>query len=598
MENEEANNAGYTDTEESGDYNEVSMTRPSLGSDGDYDDELGIPESIKVVDMGDGPVAIENSDEELENGLSYSTIHNYKKFTSYNRDVFIPGVDITAAITDYERNLTSHMLNPNLYTISLVHGSYSWQIKKRYKQIQHLHQQLVLFRTSLNIPFPSKTHKNKRRTFKENAGKVPKGKRKSALPRFPSKPEVLVSYDKLGNRMKQLENFLNNLLSITIYRNHPATIEFLEVSHLSFIEGLGFKGKEGMIRKKTGSTHYGQSGCTCFGLLHCFCCVRCQHICNDIICSRWVKRWFFIKDTFFGYMNPDNGQIRSVILFDQGFEVAAGMYSIGLKKGFQIQTLSRQMSFKCWTRRKNKEWTGMLKEVAATTAREFVQPNKNHSFAPIRINITASWFVDGASYMSTVADAIDNAKEEIFITDWWLSPEIYLKRPALVGDYWQLNKLLQRKAVISKGKIQRLTDLGSITPNIDTSTLRKKTSSVPAGDAIYPIPIPYYKKTPKPSIQEPEPVETVNCDPLPQLEPGDHLLMPCKRGKAKLNTPETERKHLIFDTIKNKGKELMNLVYNPHEDEVLIDYCKIFMKFVRLIVLYNNYGLLKTLFPH
>lgn len=49
--------------------------------------------------------------------------------------------------------------------------------------------------------------------------------------------------------------------------------------------------------------------------------------------------------------------------------------------------------------------------------------------------------------MSAVADAIENAKEEIFITDWWLSPEIYLKRPAIVGDYWQLDKLLQRKAV-------------------------------------------------------------------------------------------------------------------------------------------------------
>lgn len=49
--------------------------------------------------------------------------------------------------------------------------------------------------------------------------------------------------------------------------------------------------------------------------------------------------------------------------------------------------------------------------------------------------------------MSAVADAIENAKEEVFITDWWLSPEIYLKRPAIVGDYWQLDKLLQRKAV-------------------------------------------------------------------------------------------------------------------------------------------------------
>lgn len=49
--------------------------------------------------------------------------------------------------------------------------------------------------------------------------------------------------------------------------------------------------------------------------------------------------------------------------------------------------------------------------------------------------------------MSAVADAIENAKEEIFITDWWLSPEIYLKRPAIIGDYWQLDKVLQRKAV-------------------------------------------------------------------------------------------------------------------------------------------------------
>lgn len=55
--------------------------------------------------------------------------------------------------------------------------------------------------------------------------------------------------------------------------------------------------------------------------------------------------------------------------------------------------------------------------------------------------------MDGSSYMSAVADAIENAKEEIFITDWWLSPEIYLKRPAIVADYWQLDKLLQRKAV-------------------------------------------------------------------------------------------------------------------------------------------------------
>lgn len=49
--------------------------------------------------------------------------------------------------------------------------------------------------------------------------------------------------------------------------------------------------------------------------------------------------------------------------------------------------------------------------------------------------------------MSAVADAIENAKEEVFITDWWLSPQIYMKRPVISGDYWRLDTLLHRKAV-------------------------------------------------------------------------------------------------------------------------------------------------------
>lgn len=49
--------------------------------------------------------------------------------------------------------------------------------------------------------------------------------------------------------------------------------------------------------------------------------------------------------------------------------------------------------------------------------------------------------------MSHVAEAIFNAKEEIYIADWWLSPEIYLKRPALHGYHWRLDSLLQAKAV-------------------------------------------------------------------------------------------------------------------------------------------------------
>lgn len=87
-----------------------------------------------------------------------------------------------------------------------------------------MHQQLAVFRASLNIPFPTKTHRRKRESFKNNLPKNEKGKRQCALPRFPKKPEILVPIEKLDIRITQLQDYLNNLLSISIYRNHPATV--------------------------------------------------------------------------------------------------------------------------------------------------------------------------------------------------------------------------------------------------------------------------------------------------------------------------------------------------------------------------------------
>lgn len=48
--------------------------------------------------------------------------------------------------------------------------------------------------------------------------------------------------------------------------------------------------------------------------------------------------------------------------------------------------------------------------------------------------------------MSHAADIMEIAKEEIFIADWWLSPEIFLKRPATQDNYWRLDQVLKRKA--------------------------------------------------------------------------------------------------------------------------------------------------------
>lgn len=132
---------------------------------------------------------------------------------------------------------------------------------------------------------------------------------------------------------------------------------------------------------------------------------------------------------------------------DNGFDISMGLYSTGLNSGLQIVTNSKFVVLKFSSKKQAKEWASHLKMIANTSARDFTSPNPFNSFAPTRPSTLSSWFVDGSSYMSAVADALEGAVEDIFIADWWLSPEIYMKRPTLDGEYWRLDKILLRKAV-------------------------------------------------------------------------------------------------------------------------------------------------------
>ncbi|KAI9591807.1 hypothetical protein BDF19DRAFT_389005 [Syncephalis fuscata] len=76
----------------------------------------------------------------------------------------------------------------------------------------------------------------------------------------------------------------------------------------------------------------------------------------------------------------------------------------------------------------------------------FVERYRFNSFAPIRSNVQASWYVDGEDYFAAVADAIEKANDKVYIEDWWLSPELYLKRPPATHQKYRLDRLLLSKA--------------------------------------------------------------------------------------------------------------------------------------------------------
>lgn len=77
------------------------------------------------------------------------------------------------------------------------------------------------------------------------------------------------------------------------------------------------------------------------------------------------------------------------------------------------------------------------------------QINDSHrfrSFADQRLDNAIKWHIDGHDYMYALSEMLDSAKECIFILDWWLTPELYLRRPPADYPEWRLDRLLQRKA--------------------------------------------------------------------------------------------------------------------------------------------------------
>ncbi|KAI9695732.1 MAG: hypothetical protein M1836_006098 [Candelina mexicana] len=68
------------------------------------------------------------------------------------------------------------------------------------------------------------------------------------------------------------------------------------------------------------------------------------------------------------------------------------------------------------------------------------------SFAAERYGNDVKWFVDGCSYMWAVSRALEQATESIWILDWWLSPELYLRRPPLKNEQYRIDRILQAAA--------------------------------------------------------------------------------------------------------------------------------------------------------
>ncbi|GAA5869931.1 hypothetical protein JCM3774_000531 [Rhodotorula dairenensis] len=111
---------------------------------------------------------------------------------------------------------------------------------------------------------------------------------------------------------------------------------------------------------------------------------------------------------------------------------------------FYLRTSERKMRLVAKTERQQDQFIASIERMLAKTI--WAGKNRFDSFAPIRLNVAAQWLIDGRDYFWSLSRAIALAKHKIFIHDWWLSPELYLRRPPAANEKWRLDRLLQRKA--------------------------------------------------------------------------------------------------------------------------------------------------------
>ncbi|RXM30666.1 Phospholipase D1 [Acipenser ruthenus] len=368
--------------------------------------------------------------------IPFSAIYKTKGFKETDIQVYLNEVHITAKVLEVERGiiaqhervsstqqrLTSKVKHAGVFTIELKHGGFTWRVKRKEKHFHELHRELITYKTLMRIPMPTRSHTVRRKTIKRDEVRQ--------MPSLPRGNENLVREGQFSSRRKQLEDYLNKLLKTAMYRNYHATLEFIDVSQMSFIHDLGPKGLEGMIMKRSGGHRI--PGLNCCG--------------RSEICYRWSKRWLVVKDSFIMYMKPDSGAISFVMLVDKEFCIKMGLKDTETKHGVRIDSLSRSLIVKCASYRHARWWGQALEDHVKKHGKAFLQDHRFGSFAREQENTLTKWYVNSSIYMQDVADALEEATEEIFITDWWLSPEIFLKRPVVEGNRWRLDYILKRKA--------------------------------------------------------------------------------------------------------------------------------------------------------
>ncbi|KJZ79668.1 hypothetical protein HIM_01137 [Hirsutella minnesotensis 3608] len=182
------------------------------------------------------------------------------------------------------------------------------------------------------------------------------------------------------------------------------------------------------------------------------------------VIARHSRKWFLVRQSYIVCVeSPENMNIYDVYLVDSKFSIISKrnpLKQIASDKPAEIDltveappekhhtltlhTSERKVRLFSSYQSVMKQFEESINEMLKQT--QWYEKKRFDSFAPVRTGVFAQWLVDGRDYMWNVSRAINMARDVIYIHDWWLSPELYMRRPACISQKWRLDRLLQKKA--------------------------------------------------------------------------------------------------------------------------------------------------------
>lgn len=171
--------------------------------------------------------------------------------------------------------------------------------------------------------------------------------------------------------------------------------EFLELSAISMVQDMGWKGKEGYLRNRI---NYVSPRC-------------CQQVWWRT--QRWSTEWIILRDSYMAFStDAASSTPTDVLLFDHALKVEIqeprvylGSYRVS------ISNESRKIEIK-GPKRDIDQWLESMEKVRNESP--WVQQHRFHSFAPIRNNAKVKWFVDAESKLLTELDKKKKASDFIW----------------------------------------------------------------------------------------------------------------------------------------------------------------------------------------